>query len=79
MRDGSVADINQAYHQPTAWKNVSSYSLDEVEPKGYRLKVDGRQWIFTHRAIDAEIECSREQAHQLRQLLRGWIGGSKER
>ena len=82
MREGSIADLNSAYCQRWPWKAIGNFSLVSVGSQAHRLTISSpvRRFVSTNTVVvDAEIQCSAEQAQSLRQLLNGWIGSGRER
>lgn len=80
MRSGAIADLNAALCEPASWANITSFRLDEIAKGRHRLTINADFGTFTTRTsppVDAEVNCTSEQAAQLRELLREWIRGGK--
>lgn len=82
LRDGAIADLNEALCRPTPWTNVSHFQLENASKTTYRLRVHADFRFFTFRPnnpVDAEITCTSEQAEQLKGLIEQWIARSRDR
>jgi hypothetical protein len=75
--ENAIADRNAVYRRPTPWKQITDFNVERV--------TDERQRIWIHRArafsdeypVDAEIQCTSEQANELWQWVAGRIANAR--
>jgi hypothetical protein len=88
LREGSIADANAAYLKPTPWRKLSpDFLLHPTKQGNYRLRIETATRWLTQYPIDAEIQCTAEQAAELESssgqksltLPRRFVSGSRIR
>jgi len=72
MRDvpeGSIADMNAARCKPSLWHNIRDFRFEETRSGNRRLTIDTFHRYFANNAIDAEIQCTNEQAEAIEAFI----------
>ena len=72
LPEGSAADINVVTRTRTSWNQTADVLFRPVNEQVYRLRIrrfDGRKRKQKFAAVDAEVQCTQDQAKALEQLL----------
>ncbi len=69
IQDNAIADRNAAFHSVTPWTHVSDFTLSPMKDERHRFWIINGRKTFQDHPIDAEIQCTEEQADDLRQWI----------
>ena len=63
----------------TPWERISEWQVTELKPGRYRVRLwcPVKWWkprVGTSEPVDAEVECTPQQAAAVRERVRGWLG-----
>jgi len=67
--EGSIADMNAARCKPSLWHNIRDFRFEETRSGNRRLTIDTFHRYFANNAIDAEIQCTNEQAEAIEAFI----------
>jgi hypothetical protein len=79
VRDNAIADRNAAFNRPTQWSHIHDVTLHHLKDDRYRLRVLNTRKFFEEFPIDAEVQCTEEQADQLNQWMNERLAAARKK
>jgi hypothetical protein len=79
VHDNAIADRNAAFNNPIRWSHIANVSLHHVKDDRYRLRVLNTRKFFEEFPIDAEVQCTEEQADQLNQWMNERLAAARKK
>jgi hypothetical protein len=83
VRERAATSFNEAWNEPTPWRQVDYFDFNAIRPNSRRLSIHrGHVSFWSLRpngdAVDIEFECNAERAKQLHDLLDVWMWKAKQ-
>jgi hypothetical protein len=72
--EGALTDACAAVYRITPWNRVKKIRLESVDSEHFLLRILAGNWVSVRYVVDAQIQCTREQADAIKQLIARWRG-----
>jgi hypothetical protein len=72
--EGALTDACAAFYRSTRWNRTQKIQLLPVDGDHYLLRIRAGNWVHRRYVVDSQIQCTDEQADEIRRLIAHWRG-----